>query len=138
LEYTINAAKLDPAAEVIQLTGGGADFTFESAGLIKTMEQAYEAASDTYGKVILAGVNPAADKLCIDPHALHFGKVLAGTAGGFSSPAIDYPKYVDLYLAGQWKLDVLITHTFTLKENNNAADVLRGGKAGRIVIDITQ
>jgi S-(hydroxymethyl)glutathione dehydrogenase/alcohol dehydrogenase len=134
---TINAANVDPVAAIKQLTGAGAHFTFESAGLIKTMEQAYDAASDTTGKVILAGVNPASEKLCIDPHALHFGKVLAGTAGGFSKPADDYPRYIDLYLEGRWKLDELITHTFTLDGINDAADTLRNGKAGRVLIDLT-
>jgi S-(hydroxymethyl)glutathione dehydrogenase / alcohol dehydrogenase len=134
--HTINASVDDPVAKVKELTGSGADFTFESAGLIKTMEQAYESASDTVGKVILAGVNPVSEKLCIDPHALHFGKVLTGTAGGFSKPSEDYPKYVELYLDGKWKLDELITHTYTLDEINEAADTLRSGKAGRVVIDI--
>jgi S-(hydroxymethyl)glutathione dehydrogenase / alcohol dehydrogenase len=135
--HTINASNEDPVVVIKELTGAGADFTFESAGLIKTMEQAYEAASDTVGKVILAGVNPISEKLCIDPHALHFGKVLAGTAGGFSSPAKDYPQYVDLYLGGKWKLDELITHTYVLDEINEAANMLRSGKAGRVVIDLT-
>ena len=135
--HTINATKNDPVAAIKELTNNGADFTFESAGLIKTMEQAYDAASDTVGKVILAGVNPASEKMNIDPHALHFGKVLTGTAGGFSTPAEDYPKYVDLYLEGRWKLDELVTHTFTLDEINDAADMLKSGKAGRVLIDLT-
>jgi S-(hydroxymethyl)glutathione dehydrogenase / alcohol dehydrogenase len=135
--HMINAANANPVAKIKELTGGGADFTFESAGLIKTMEQAYDSASDTVGKVILAGVNPASEKLSIDPHALHFGKVLTGTAGGFSTPAKDYPKYADLYLEGRWKLDELVTHTFTLDEINEAAETLKSGKAGRVLIDLT-
>ena len=133
--HTVNAGREDPVEAVKALTGGGgADYTFESAGLIRTMEQAYEAASDTVGKVVLAGVNPAAEKLCIDPHALHFGKVLTGTAGGFSKPEQDFPHYVELYMNGQWKLDELITHRFTLSEINRAADLLAGGEAGRVMI----
>jgi S-(hydroxymethyl)glutathione dehydrogenase / alcohol dehydrogenase len=135
--HTINATVDDPVAVIKKLTGDGADFTFESAGLIKTMEQAFESASDTVGKVILAGANPSSEKLSIDPHVLHFGKVLAGTAGGFSKPAEDYPRYVDLYLDGRWKLDELITHTFGLEDINEAADTLRSGKAGRVVIDLS-
>ena len=68
--------------------------------------------------------------------SLHFGKILAGTAGGFSKPAEDYPRYVDLYLDGRWKLDELVTHTFTLDEINEAADTLRSGKAGRVLLDL--
>ena len=135
--HTVNAGRDDPVQAVKALTGGeGADYTFESAGLVKTMEQAYEAASDTVGKVVLAGVNPAAEKLRIDPHALHFGKVLTGTAGGFSKPEQDFPRYVDLYLDGRWKLDELITHRFTLPEINRAADLLAGGQAGRVIISV--
>ncbi len=133
--HTVNAARVDPVAAVHDLTGGeGALFTFESAGLIKTMEQAYESASDTRGKVVLAGVNPASEKLCIDPHALHFGKVLTGTAGGFSRPERDIPRYADMYLDGRWKLDELITHRFELEEINQAAEIVRSGLAGRAVI----
>jgi len=134
--HVINARQEDPVAVVKRLTDGGADFTFESAGLIKTMEQAYETASDTVGKVILAGVNPASEKLCIDPHALHFGKVLTGTAGGFSKPAEDYPRYVELYMDGRWKLDELVTHRFTLDQINDAADLLTRGDVGRVVINL--
>jgi S-(hydroxymethyl)glutathione dehydrogenase/alcohol dehydrogenase len=135
--HTINASDVDPVAAVKDLTDGeGALFTFESAGLIKTMEQAYEAASDTRGKVVLAGVNPASEKLCIDPHALHFGKVLAGTAGGFSQPDEDIPRYIDMYLDGRWKLDELITHRFSLEEINIAADALRSGVVGRAIIKL--
>ena len=134
--HTINATVEDPVAVIKKLTGDGVDFAFESAGLMKTMVQAYEAASDTVGKVILAGALPSSEKLCIDPHALHFGKILAGTAGGFSKPAEDYPRYVDLYLDGRWKLDELVTHTFTLDEINEAADTLRSGKAGRVLLDL--
>jgi S-(hydroxymethyl)glutathione dehydrogenase/alcohol dehydrogenase len=134
--HGVNAAREDPVERIKDLTGGGARFTFESAGLIRTMEQAYDSADDRTGKVILAGLNPASQKLCIDPHALHFGKVLAGTAGGFSKPAEDYPMYVDLYLEGKWKLDELVTHTFSLDEINQAADTLRTGKAGRVLVDL--
>ena len=135
--HTINARSEDPVEAVKALTDGvGAEFTFESAGLIVTMEQAYEAASTHTGKVILAGVNPSSEKLSIDPHALHFGKVLAGTSGGSSKPAEDFPRFVDLYLDGQWKLDELITHRFTLDEINEAASVLKSGAAGRVIIDL--
>jgi S-(hydroxymethyl)glutathione dehydrogenase/alcohol dehydrogenase len=135
--HTINATHTDPVSAIHELTDGeGALFTFESAGLIKTMEQAYESASDTRGKVVLAGVNPASEKLCIDPHALHFGKVLAGTAGGFSQPERDIPRYVDMYLEKRWKLDELITHRFTLAEINEAADSLAIGHVGRAIITL--
>ena len=135
--HTVNAGSEDPVDFIKSLTdGGGADFTFESAGLIKTMEQAYEAANIRTGKAILAGVNPAAEKLSIDPYPLHFGKVLTGTAGGSSKPATDYPRYVDLYREGRWKLDELITHRFSLDEINDAAAVLQSGQAGRVIIDL--
>jgi S-(hydroxymethyl)glutathione dehydrogenase/alcohol dehydrogenase len=135
--HGINASREDPVQRIKELTGGGARFTFESAGLIRTMEQAYESADDRTGKVILAGVNPASEKLCIDPHALHFGKVLSGTAGGFSKPADDYPMYVDLYLDGKWKLDELVTHRYSLDDINDAAEMLRSGQAGRVLLDLT-
>ena len=135
--HGVNTAREDPVERIKELTGGGARFTFESAGLIRTMEQAYDSADDRTGKVILAGVNPASEKLSIDPYALHFGKVLTGTAGGFSKPAEDYPMYVDLYLEGKWKLDELITHTFSLDEIDDAADTLRTGQAGRVLLDLT-
>jgi len=135
--HTVNATRDDPVEAVKTLTGGnGADYSFESAGLIRTMEQAYAAASNTVGKVILAGVNPAAEKLCIDPYPLHFGKILTGTAGGFSNPAEDYPRYVDMYLEGRWNLDDLITHRFTLSEVNLAAESLAGGGVGRAIVKL--
>ena len=109
----------------------GADVTVDTTGNTKVIEQAYElTASD--GKTILGGVPK--NKITIYSLPLHFKKILTGSHGGDSVPDIEIPRYIRLINKKKMTLDNMITHEFKLTEINNAIDLLRSGKAGRIVI----
>ena len=109
----------------------GADISIETTGIPKVIEQAYElTASD--GKTILVGVPN--DKISIYSLPLHFEKVLTGSHGGDAVPNIDIPRYIRLINQKKMTLENIITHEFNLKEINSAIDLLRSGKAGRIII----
>ena len=109
----------------------GADITVDTTGNTKVIEQAYElTASD--GKTILAGVPK--DKITIYSLPLHFKKILTGSHGGDSIPDIEIPRYIRLINKKKMTLDNMITDEFKLTEINSAIDLLRSGKAGRIVI----
>ena len=109
----------------------GADITVDTTGNTKVIEQAYElTASD--GKTILAGVPK--DKITIYSLPLHFKKILTGSHGGDSIPDIEIPRYIRLINKKKMTLDNMITDAFKLTEINSAIDLLRSGKAGRIVI----
>ena len=109
------------------------DIVFETTGNSKVIEQAYEL-TNPEGKTILVGVPN--DKISIYSLPLHFNKVLTGSHGGDSVPDNDIPRYIRLIKHKKMTLENLITHEFKLSEINKALDLFRGGKAGRIVINM--
>ena len=109
----------------------GVDVVIETTGNPKVIEQAYGlTASD--GKTILVGV--PSDKISIHSLPLHFKKKLTGSHGGDSVPDIDIPRYIRLINQKKMSLENIITHEFKLTEINNAINMFRTGKAGRIII----
>ena len=109
----------------------GVDVVIETTGNPKVIEQAYGlTASD--GKTILVGVPN--DKISIYSLPLHFKKKLTGSHGGDSVPDIDIPRYIRLINQKKMSLKNIITHEFKLTEINNAINMFRTGKAGRIII----
>ena len=133
--HVINAKKEDPVKKIKDLTNGkGVDYSFESAGLKETMEQAYQAACNT-GLINLVG-NPAQnEKISIDAVQTHYGKQLIGGHGGHTRPDVDFARYIDLYLAKKLKFDELITHRYTLTKINDALETLEDGKVCRAVVN---
>lgn len=122
--------------EIRQVVGeDGADIVVDTTGNPRVIEMAYELTHPD-GKTILVGVPRKGDKISIYSLPLHFKKVLTGSHGGSAEPDIDIPRFVKLHNAGKMKLDGLITHEFTLDEINDAIDLLRGGKTGRIIISM--
>ena len=112
----------------------GADISIETTGIPKVIEQAYElTASD--GKTILVGVPN--DKISIYSLPLHFEKILTGSHGGDAVPDIDIPRYIRLINQKKMTLEKIITHEFDLTDINSAIDLLRSGKAGRIIIKMS-
>lgn len=134
--HFINAKEENSVIKIKELTNGqGVDYSFESVGMIETMEQAYEATNDR-GLVTLVGVPPGGKKLSIDPFdVFHGGKRITGCLGGKTLPDRDFPRYIALYKAGKLKIDELITHKFKLNQINDAIKKILGGKVGRAIIE---
>jgi S-(hydroxymethyl)glutathione dehydrogenase/alcohol dehydrogenase len=115
----------------------GADVVIETTGNSRMIEKAYELTHPD-GKTILVGVPKKGDNVNIYSLPLHFNKVLTGSHGGNAKPDLEIPRYISLMNAGKMTLDGLITHEFSLDEINEALDLFRSGKAGRIVINLKQ
>ena len=127
---TTNSKKLNK--EIYSIVGEkGADITVDTTGNAKVIEQAYELTAPD-GKTILAGVPK--NKITIYSLPLHFKKILTGSHGGDSIPDIEIPRYIRLINKKKMTLDNMITDEFKFSEINDAIDLLRSGKAGRIVI----
>lgn len=134
--HLINARNSDVTAEVMKITNDiGADFALESAGLVGTMEQAFDCVRANGGLAVIAGNLPAGQKISIDPFQLICGKNITGSWGGGTDPDRDIPRYVDLYLSGKLKLDKMLTHRFRLEEINDAFSFLEKGEIGRAIIE---
>ncbi len=133
----INARQKDPVATIMEMTGGkGADYAIESAGVIDTMQKAYQSIRNG-GMCVLAGNLPYGEKITIDPYDLIRGKRIVGSWGGESQPDRDTPIYIKYYLAGKLNLGKLITHTYSLTNINAALDDLENGKIGRALVDMS-
>ncbi|MBS59807.1 MAG: dehydrogenase [Anaerolineaceae bacterium] len=134
----VGGNNLENCVETIREVVGkqGADVVVDTTGNARVIESAYELTHPD-GKTILVGVPRKGDNISIYSLPLHFNKVLTGSEGGGSIPHVDIPRYIRLHQAGQFNLDGLVTHEFSLDEVNDAIDVVRSGECGRCMIDMS-
>jgi S-(hydroxymethyl)glutathione dehydrogenase/alcohol dehydrogenase len=119
---------------VIDLTGGGADFTFECIGNVHTMRQALECCHRGWGESVIIGVAGAGQEISTRPFQLVTGRVWKGTAFGGARGRTDVPKIVDWYMEGKIEIDPLITHILPLEDINKAFDLMHAGESIRSVV----
>jgi S-(hydroxymethyl)glutathione dehydrogenase/alcohol dehydrogenase len=119
---------------VIDLTGGGADFSFECIGNVTTMRQALECCHRGWGESIIIGVAAAGQEIATRPFQLVTGRVWRGTAFGGARGRTDVPRIVDWYMDGKIDIDSLITHSMPLEEINTAFDLMHAGESIRSVV----
>jgi S-(hydroxymethyl)glutathione dehydrogenase/alcohol dehydrogenase len=124
----------DLVPHLVDLTKGGADYSFECIGNVKTMRQALECCHKGWGESIIIGVAPAGAEISTRPFQLVTGRVWRGTAFGGARGRTDVPKIVDWYMEGKINIDDLITHTMPLDQINHAFDLMHEGKSIRSVI----
>jgi S-(hydroxymethyl)glutathione dehydrogenase / alcohol dehydrogenase len=119
---------------LVDLTGGGADYSFECIGNVNTMRQALECAHRGWGESIIVGVAGAGQEISTRPFQLVTGRVWKGTAFGGAKSRRDVPKIVDWYMDGKIEIDPMITHTLPLDQINDAFDLMHKGESIRSVI----
>ena len=119
---------------IVDLTGGGADFSFDATGNTNVMRQALECCHRGWGESIIIGVAEAGREIATRPFQLVTGRVWRGTAFGGARGRTDVPKIVDWYMEGKINIDDLITHTMPLPEINTAFDLMHEGKSIRSVV----
>ena len=131
----INPQETDNVVEaILDVTGGGADYSFECIGNVNTMRQALECCHKGWGESIIIGVAGAGQEISTRPFQLVTGRVWRGTAFGGARGRTDVPKIVDWYMEGKINIDELITHTMPLEEINSAFDLMHEGKSIRSVV----
>jgi S-(hydroxymethyl)glutathione dehydrogenase/alcohol dehydrogenase len=119
---------------LVNLTRGGADFSFECIGNVKVMRQALECCHKGWGESIIIGVAGAGEEIATRPFQLVTGRVWRGSAFGGAKGRTDVPKIVDWYMEGKIRIDELITHTMPLAEINHAFDLMHHGDSIRSVV----
>lgn len=119
---------------LIDLTGGGADFSFECVGNVTLMRQALECCRRGWGTSVIIGVAGAGQEIATRPFQLVTGRTWKGTAFGGWRSRRDVPKIVDWYMQGKVRIDELITHTMPLAEINQAFALMHAGDSIRSVI----
>ncbi len=119
---------------IVDLTGGGADFSFECIGNTSTMRQALECCHRGWGESIIIGVAPSGAEISTRPFQLVTGRVWKGSAFGGARGRTDVPKIVDWYMDGKINIDDLVTHKMPLEKINDAFDLMHEGKSIRSVV----
>jgi S-(hydroxymethyl)glutathione dehydrogenase/alcohol dehydrogenase len=124
----------DVVPYLVELTDGGADYTFDATGNTVVMRQALEACHRGWGESIVIGVAEAGKEISTRPFQLVTGRVWKGTAFGGARGRTDTPKIVDWYMDGQIQIDPMITHRFPLERINEAFDLMHSGESIRSVV----
>ncbi len=131
--HTINSAQQDPAAAIKEITRRGVEYAVVAVGNTKVVTQAWAALAPG-GTCVMLGGPPMGELLAIDPWRLFGSELkLVGSRYGSSRPSDDFPRLVDMYLAGKLKIDQLITRTYPLEEANEAHHALAAGENARAI-----
>jgi S-(hydroxymethyl)glutathione dehydrogenase/alcohol dehydrogenase len=136
LTHFVNPKELegDLVPYLVNLTGGGADYSFECIGNVNTMRQALECCHRGWGESIIIGVAGAGQEIKTRPFQLVTGRVWKGSAFGGARGRTDVPKIVDWYMEGKINVDDLITHTLALEDINKGFDLMHRGESIRSVV----
>ncbi len=126
--------KGDLVGHLVELTRGGADYTFDATGNVQVMRTALESAHKGWGESVIIGVAPAGAEISTRPFQLVTGRVWRGTAFGGARGRTDVPKIVDWYMDGKIEIDPMITHTLSLDEINKGFDLMHAGESIRSVV----
>jgi S-(hydroxymethyl)glutathione dehydrogenase/alcohol dehydrogenase len=124
----------DLVAHLVELTGGGGDYTFDATGNVGVMRAALESAHKGWGESVVIGVAPAGAEISTRPFQLVTGRVWKGTAFGGARGRTDVPKIVDWYMDGKIEIDPMITHTIGLEDINKGFDMMHAGESIRSVV----
>jgi S-(hydroxymethyl)glutathione dehydrogenase/alcohol dehydrogenase len=119
---------------IVQVTDGGADYSFECIGNTTTMRQALECCHKGWGQSIIIGVAEAGKEISTRPFQLVTGRVWKGSAFGGARGRTDTPKIVDWYMEGRINIDDLITHHLKLEDINKGFDLMKAGESIRSVV----
>jgi S-(hydroxymethyl)glutathione dehydrogenase/alcohol dehydrogenase len=136
MTHFVNPAEVegDLVEHLVEITKGGADYSFECIGNVEVMRQALECCHKGWGVSVIIGVAPAGAEIATRPFQLVTGREWKGTAFGGAKGRTDVPKIVDWYMDGKINIDDLITHAMPLEKINDAFDLMHAGKSIRSVV----
>ena len=131
----LNPATVDNVVTaIVEMTGGGVDYSFECIGNVEVMRQALECCHKGWGESIIVGVAASGKEISTRPFQLVTGRVWRGTAFGGAKGRTDVPRIVDWYMNGKINIDDLITHTLPLERINEGFDLMHAGESIRSVV----
>jgi S-(hydroxymethyl)glutathione dehydrogenase/alcohol dehydrogenase len=132
----VNPAEVegDLVPYLVNLTKGGADYSFECIGNVKVMRQALECAHKGWGKSVVIGVAPSGAEISTRPFQLVTGRVWMGSAFGGARGRTDVPRIVDWYMDGKIDIDSLVTHVMPFEQINEGFELMRRGESIRGVV----
>ena len=137
MTHFVNPSEIkgDLVNHLVDITNGGADYSFECIGNVNVMRQALECAHKGWGESIIIGVAGAGQEITTRPFQLVTGRSWKGTAFGGARGRTDVPKIVDWYMDGKIEIDPMITHKLSLDDINKGFDLMHEGKSIRAVVE---
>ncbi len=137
LTHFVNPKEItgDLVGHLVELTGGGADYSFECVGNVELMRQALECCHRGWGVSVVIGVAGAGQHIQTRPFQLVTGRVWKGSAFGGARGRTDVPKIIDWYMDGKIAIDPLITHKLPLEKINDAFELMHAGTSIRAVVE---
>jgi S-(hydroxymethyl)glutathione dehydrogenase/alcohol dehydrogenase len=136
MTHFVNPKELkgDLVPHLVDLTRGGADYSFECVGNVELMRQALECCHRGWGVSVIIGVAGAGQEIHTRPFQLVTGRTWKGSAFGGARGRTDVPKIVDWYMDGKINIDDLITHVMPLEDINRGFDLMHSGESIRSVV----
>jgi S-(hydroxymethyl)glutathione dehydrogenase/alcohol dehydrogenase len=134
MTHFLNPKGKDVVGEIVEMTGGGADYSFECIGNVDVMRQALECCHRGWGVSVIIGVAGAGQEIKTRPFQLVTGRVWKGTAFGGARGRTDVPKIVHWYMERRINIDDLITHVLPLERINEGFDLMHKGESIRSVV----
>ncbi|WP_298225470.1 S-(hydroxymethyl)glutathione dehydrogenase/class III alcohol dehydrogenase [Acidocella sp.] len=136
MTHFVNPSEIggDLVSYLVNLTDGGADYSFECIGNVDVMRQALECCHRGWGTSIIIGVAGAGKEISTRPFQLVTGRTWKGTAFGGARGRTDVPKIVDWYMEGKIDIDSLITHVLPFEQINDGFELMRKGESIRSVV----
>lgn len=135
MTHFINPTEVENVVDrIVQLTDGGADYSFEGIGNTQVMRQALECCHKGWGKSIIIGVAEAGAEISTRPFQLVTGREWKGSAFGGARGRTDVPTIVDWYMEGKLNIDDLTTHTLPLERIDEGFDLMKRGESIRSVV----
>ncbi len=136
MTHFVNPQEIDQdiVAHLVELTNGGADYSFECIGNVNVMRQALECCHKGWGVSVIIGVAAAGQEITTRPFQLVTGRTWKGTAFGGAKSRRDVPKIVDWYMEGKINIDDLITNVMPIERINEAFDIMKKGEGIRTVV----
>ncbi|MBA3394303.1 MAG: S-(hydroxymethyl)glutathione dehydrogenase/class III alcohol dehydrogenase [Deltaproteobacteria bacterium] len=139
LTHFVNPTTVPPSRDLVghlvELTGGGADYSFECVGNTTLMRQALECCHRGWGVSVVIGVAGAGQEISTRPFQLVTGRVWKGSAFGGARGRSDVPRIVDWYMDRKIEIDRMITHKLPLDRINEAFDLMHAGTSIRTVVE---
>ncbi len=135
MTHFVNASEVDDLVPyLVNLTDGGADYSFECVGSVHVMRQALECCHKGWGTSVIIGVAGSGEEIATRPFQLVTGRTWKGTAFGGAKGRRDVPKIVDWYMEGKINIDDLITHVMPLDKINDSLHLMHAGESIRSVV----
>jgi aryl-alcohol dehydrogenase len=133
--HTVDASDREAGGAIQRLTGGGADYIFDTTGHPDVVASALDSLAMT-GTVVVAGAAPAGTRTSLNMNALLNGRTVRGTIQGDSAARTLVPHLIELYRRGRFPVDRLVS-SYPFGDIQGAIADMESGRAIKPILRMT-